>query len=74
MVLDALTAPKEDSSTPNARRDDCFLTRRCLQGNDPFSARGPHRAQGEGPDRLGWQAKARRDSSKSRVVSRVLFI
>src|ERR687897_3763536 len=47
MVLEALTAPKGVSSTPNARRDDCVLTRRCLQGDCPFSARGPHRAPGE---------------------------
>jgi hypothetical protein len=30
MVLEALSAPKGVSSTPNARREDCVLTRRCV--------------------------------------------
>ena len=47
MVLEALSAPKGGSSTPNARRDDRVLTRRCLQGDDPFSARGSPRAPGK---------------------------
>src|SRR5918994_7430110 len=40
MVLEALTAPKGVSSTPNARRDDCVLTRRCLQGDGQFRREG----------------------------------